>query len=266
MRTVATEPRADAAVPRRLSVALQEDWAALTAPTPAAEVFDPVMVAHLPLPAQRWLRHAIAPGTPLRLAVTLRQHGLIRLGAWRGFEAVQALAPLDGYIWTVATHLYGLPVYGFDRYTTGTGEMRHRLCGVVTVMAAGGPDVARSAAARHTSEIIWAPAAALAPQVGWRGINDNTVTLLVPGDGRIYQPTLTVSPDGVLKKVTVPRWTNVGNTPWHEEAFTALLDGERTADGYTIPARTIAGWGYGTDRWDAAGVFIKQTIDAATYH
>jgi Family of unknown function (DUF6544) len=109
------------------------------------------------------------------------------------------------------------------------------------------------------------PPAALAPQVGWRAIDDNTVTLLVPGDGRIYQPTLTVSPDGVLEKVTVPRWTNVGKTPWHEEPFTALLDGEHTVDGYTIPAQTIAGWGYGTDRW-TAGAFIKQTIDEAAYH
>lgn len=74
-----------------------------------------------------------------------------------------------------------------------------------------------------------------------------------------------MSPDGVLKKVTVPRCTNVGKTPWHEEPFTALLDGERTVDGYTIPARTIAGWGYGTDRW-ITEAFITQTIDAATYH
>lgn len=50
-------------------------------------------------------------------------------------------------------------VHGYDRYTRGTGEMRHRLCGAVTVMAASGPDMARSAAARQTSEIIWAPAA-----------------------------------------------------------------------------------------------------------
>jgi hypothetical protein len=264
MRT-ATESGAVAEVPRRLPVALREDWAALTAPTQLPDVFDPAMVDDLPLPAQRWLRHAIAPGTPLRRAVTLRQHGRIRLGAWRRFEAVQALAPLDGFIWTVTAHLYGLPVYGFDRYSRGTGEMRHRLCDAVTVMTAGGPDIARSAAARHTSEIIWVPAAALAPQVGWRASDDNTVTLLVPCDGRIYQPTLTVSPEGVLEKVTAPRWTNTGNTPWHEEPFTALLDGETTVNGYTIPAHTIAGWGYGTDRW-TTGTFIKQTIDAATYH
>ena len=265
MSTAATDATTVAAIPSRLPVALREDWAALTAPTQLPDVFAPAMVDDLPLPAQRWLRHAIAPGTPLRRAVTLRQHGLIRLGAWRRFEAIQALAPLDGYIWTVTAHLFGLPVYGYDRYTNGTGEMRHRLCGAVTVMAANGPDIARSAAARHTSEIIWAPAAALAPRVGWRAVGDNTVTMLIPCAGRIYQPTLTVSPDGVLEKVTVPRWTNVGATPWHEEPFTALLDGELTIDGYTVPARTIAGWGHGTDRW-TAGVFIKQTIDAATYH
>ncbi len=263
-RNTTTTTYAGSTTPQRLPSSLRADWAQLTRPTEPEQLFDPGTVDHLPAPARRWLRHAIAAGTPLRRTVVLGQHGMIRLGSWRRFRAVQALAPLEGFIWVVTTRLFGLPVHGFDRYSAETGEMRHRLLGRFTVMSATGPDVSRSAAARHTSEIIWVPAAALAPQVGWRAIDDVHVTALVPCDGRTYEPTLTVSASGAVEKVTVPHWTNVGNMPWHEETFTALLGPERAFGGYTVPAETTAGWGFGTDRW-ADGGFIKQTIDTAAY-
>lgn len=44
--------------------------------------------------------------------------------AWRPYTAVQALAPLEGFLWAVTTHLFGLPINGFDRYSNGVGEMR----------------------------------------------------------------------------------------------------------------------------------------------
>jgi hypothetical protein len=68
------------------------------------------------------------------------------------------LAPLDGFIWAVTTGLYGLPIYGFGRYSRSSGEMRHRLLDVVTVVSATGADITRSAAARH---LITAPATRL---------------------------------------------------------------------------------------------------------
>lgn len=220
---------------------------------------------HLPGPACRWLRHAIAPGTLLRRRVVLKQHGTIRLGgSWRPFTATQALDPLDGFLWPVTTHLFGLPVHGFDRYSNGTGEMRHHLLGVLPVMTATRPDLDRSAAARHTSEIVWAPAAGLAPQIGWRPVDDDRVTLLIPSGPWTFQPTLTVSLSGALRQVTIPRWTDTGGAGWHEEPFTAELHAEHAFDGYTIPTHTIAGWGHDTPRWNDGGAFIRQSIDHAT--
>lgn len=252
-------------VDRRLPARLHDDWRRLTSPTEPAEPFDPDMVEHLPDPARRWLRHAIAPGSPLRRAVVLRQHGVIRLGAWRPFTATQALAPLEGFLWPVTTRLFGLPVRGFDRYSAGSGEMRHWLLGLIPVMSAAGPDIDRSAAARHTSEIVWAPGAALAPQVGWCAVDDDQVTMRVLCGPWAFEPTLTVATSGALRQVTVPRWTNAGRTAWHEEPFTAVFHEERTFDGYTVPSRTTAGWGHGTRRWDEGGAFIRQTIDDAAF-
>jgi hypothetical protein len=244
---------------------LESEWSKLIRPSTPAEPFAVAMADHLPAPVRRWLLYAIRPGTPLRRAVVLEQHGTIRLGTWRRFEAIQALSPLEGFIWIVRAHMLGLPIEGFDRYTGRTGEMRHRLFGSITVMAASGPDISRSAAARHTAEIAWVPAAALAPQVTWRAIDDHRATAMVPCGGRIYEPTLTIAASGALAEVSILRWTNVGGTEWHEEPFTAVFDREGTFDGYTIPTSATAGWGYGTQRW-RDGAFIHQTIDAATYH
>ena len=56
----------------------------MTAANAAAETFDPAATMGLPEPAQRWLSHAIAPGTPLWGSVELTMRGQIKLR--RGFS------------------------------------------------------------------------------------------------------------------------------------------------------------------------------------
>jgi len=57
--------------------------------TVTGETFDPAMISGFPEPAHRWLRHAVAPGTPLWGSVELTMHGRIKLGRWRPFTARQ---------------------------------------------------------------------------------------------------------------------------------------------------------------------------------
>src|SRR3712207_9074453 len=85
------------------------------------------MVAGLPEPARRWLTHALAPGTPLWPSVVLTMRGEIRLGAWRPFTATQVLRPPHGFVWAATARVAGLPVVGYDRYGSGSGEVNWRL-------------------------------------------------------------------------------------------------------------------------------------------
>jgi len=248
----------------RVPERLRADWAALTRPTDPAGTFHPRLVEQLPDPVQRWLLHAIEPGTPLCRRAVLEQHGALRLGAWRRFAAVEALAPLEGFIWAVNAYVFGVPVRGFDRYTGGTGELRHTAFGL-RVAAAEGPDVTRSAAARAASELIWVPAVALAPEVEWKPVDESRATALVPGGDRLCEVTLTVRATGELEKVTVPRWTDAGGTPWHEELFAAVCHSEGSFGGYTVPIHVSAGWGHGTPRWSTGGVFVRQVVDRIGY-
>ena len=97
------------------------------------------MVADLPEPARRWLLHALAPGTLLVSGTGLTMHGTIRLRAWRRFTARQVLRPPDGYIWAATAHVLGMPVTGYDRFSSGTATMRWRLLGVIPVMPPTAP-------------------------------------------------------------------------------------------------------------------------------
>lgn len=133
------------------------EWDLLGRTTHQPAVFDPAMVADLPEPARRWLTHAISPGTPLWETVELSMRGEIRLGAWRSFTARQVLAPPRGFVWAARARFLGIPVVGFDRFSSGSGEMDWRLGGLIPVMSATGPDVTRSAAGRLAGEMALAP-------------------------------------------------------------------------------------------------------------
>jgi hypothetical protein len=115
----------------RAASPVREIWERLAPITAGRRGFDPAMTHGLPEPAQRWLTHAIRPGTPLARAAVLEMHGHICIRRWLPFRAVQLQAPPDGYVWAARLALGTLHVSGFDRYAEGTGQMSWRLA-VVT--------------------------------------------------------------------------------------------------------------------------------------
>lgn len=236
-------------------------WQRLARPTGDPATFDPAAVDGLPAPVGRWLTHVITPGTPLRRTLLLAMHGEIRIGSWRPFTARQVIGP-DGFVWAAETGGL-LRVRGFDRYTDGEGEMRWRLLGLVPVMSATGPDITRSAAGRHAAEALTlVPAAALAPEVVWRGLDEHRATGAVTHRGFDHEITIEVDDEGVLRSVALPRWGNPDKGPHREHVFGVLLDGERDVGGQRLPAGLRAGWWLGSDRWDE-GEFFRCSIDAA---
>ncbi len=248
----------------RLPVALRAEWAGLAAPTPSPPPFDPAAADGLPVPARRWLTHAIAPGTPLRRRVELAQHGRIRIGSWRDFTARQVIAGLEGYVWACATRVLGLPVYGYDRLGHGSAAMVHRAFGRLPLVDESGPDLARSAAGRLVSEMIWTPAVALDPAVGWKPVNDDTAMALLPYAGETYEVSLTVAADGTLRKVTMPRWARTDRGPYRLHPFGAEIHAETTFGGFTVPTEVTAGYDPDSPRWPGCA-FITITVDEAVH-
>ena len=247
----------------RAARAVRQDWELLAGSPRLPEPFDPGMLADLPEAARRWLTHAIPPGTPLWPSVVLTMHGQIRLGSWRPFTATQVLAPPRGFIWAATARFAGLPVTGFDRYSSGTGQMNWRLGGLVPLVTATGPDVTRSAAGRLTGEMALAPTTFRSAT--WiPGSDDDHTTAAWRFDGQEERAEFHVGADGQLLGVVMQRWGNPNGEPFGRYPFGVAIEAEKTFAGVTIGSRLRAGWWWGTDR-QPEGEFFRATITGAEF-
>jgi hypothetical protein len=249
--------------PPRAARRVARDWELLSSRTERPATFDPSLVAGLPEPARRWLTHALAPGTPLWRTVELSMQGEIRIGAWRPFTARQVLAPPRGFIWAATARLAGLPVTGFDRLSSGSGEMHWRLGGLVPVMSASGPDVTRSAAGRLAGESTLLPTAFSAATWTPGSAADSAVLTWRIGEEE-ESAELHVGPDGRLLGAGMDRWGDPGGGPFGRRPFGVTFEAERTFAGVTLGSVLRAGWWWGTDR-AAEGEFFRATITDATF-
>lgn len=253
--------------PPFLPVAARRTWSGLHHPTgSAADGFDPDRAAvGLPVATARWLRHVIAPGTPLLGGVELSMHGEIRIGRWMPFTAQQIVAP-SGYIWAAEARRFPIAVRGFDRYSQATGQMSWRLFGRVPVVSSSGDDITRSAAGRLASEVIGlTPGGALGPTVAWEPIDGNRAMAHITIDGGQHDVTIDVDARGELRTLSLPRWAKPDKQgPFQLHTFGVICGGELASGGYTLPRTIRAGWWPGTPRWEQ-GEFFRATIDEVRF-
>jgi hypothetical protein len=239
------------------------DWTRLATPAAPGHAFGPDQAADLPEPARRWLLHAVPVGTPLWSSVQLTMRGQIKLGRWRSFTARQVLSP-SGFIWAASARVAGLPVTGFDRYTSGAGRQRWRLLGLIPVMTGGGPDITRSAAGRLAGEATcWLPTAFSAASWVSGPEPDTVVATWRIGDEQ-EAVRLRIAPDGRPRDLLLQRWGNPDGEPFARHPFGVAVDGERTFSGVTIPSEIRAGWWWGTDR-QQPGEFFRAEITGARF-
>lgn len=229
-------------------------------------LFSPDMVADLPEPARRFLSRAIAPGTPLATSVEVEMHGEILLdpdGDPVPMTARQILAPPAGFIWRARAGRGLMRISGHDRYGRGAGELRWRLFGIIPVMTATGPDVTRSAAGRLAMEAVLMPAALLpARGVRWEPVDENTARFHMTVGEEVVVTAVTVDTEGRPRRVSAMRWRGdtADDAAYHR--FDVELEGELTADGYTIARHVRAGWNLGEpDEFR----FFSATVDQAAF-
>jgi hypothetical protein len=231
----------------------------LTQP-PEPATFSEAELDGLPEAVRRHLRGAITPGTPLATSVRLRMRGQLRLGRWLPFRAEQVLAPHRGFYW--AARVAGA-VGGFDRYLNGQGELQWKLLGLLPVVQAQGPDVARSAVGRAAGEAMWIPTALL-PRFGvqWAAADDRHVTASLGLDGVWVDLHYALEADGRISSVVFDRWGDPDRTgSWNWHRFGGEVTGYRTFGAVTVPSAGRIGWYYGTDRW-SQGEFFRFQLTA----
>jgi hypothetical protein len=250
--------------PLSIPAATARTWAELAGPIEHARRFDADLVAGFPPPVERWLTHAVAPGTSLAGTLELTTHGEIKMGRWLRYRARQILAPPAGMVWTASTGVGPLRITGFDRYVHGKGEMCWKFFGLIPFLRVKGPATDRSSVGRLAGEALLNPASALAPWVSWEEI-DHTRAIAHVSVGETTCPvTIEVAVDGRLVGCTLPRSGGPGKNPDREQAFHVAFDDEVTFGGFTIPAHFTAGWDWDGARW-AGGPFFRADVDHARF-
>jgi len=224
--------------------------------------FDDSELEGLPDPVQRFLRTAIAPGTPLSRTALLQMRGHIKVGRWLPFRAHEVLSPLRGFIWSARAA--GI-IAGSDYYAQGQGEMDWKVAGLFRVMKAEGPDVSRSGAERAASEAALLPTTLL-PRFGveWTATDDDHISARYAIDDKPVEVHYTLTPDGRIQSVVFDRWGDPDNTgTWGPHRFGGDFTSYTTFNGITIPDAGRLGWHYDTDRWNQ-GEFFRYRVTAMT--
>ncbi|MDA8238377.1 MAG: hypothetical protein M0T75_10965 [Chloroflexi bacterium] len=222
----------------------------------------------LPAVARRYLNHAIGPLAELADSVELELRGsILQKGRWFSFTAHERLEAGVGFHWAARLHWGPLMLAGVDQLRSGQASLDFRLFGRLPFLHASGPDVIRAAHGRLAIESLWLPSATH-PDLGARwSVPEPTqpdraeVRLAVDGEEAVV--TMVVDPSGRLESAWVPRWgdpTESGSYGLHP--FGGVLEDETTFDGYAIPGRLRAGWGYGTPAYRES---FRFEITGASY-
>lgn len=224
------------------------------APTPTGLKFDESMLAGLPDPAQRYLRHAIEPGTPLARSVRIGMTGRMKPSPDAKFVELQAnerLTPERGFCWDARTSMYGIPLRVIDRYEQSRAEVSVRLFGFLPMRTERGDDVARSTRGRIAGESVWIPSLLL-PVMGaeWEAIDDRRARVTVTADRERIPLTLHVDDDGALLEIKMMRHGDIGVEKFQALPYGFFVQEEATFSGYRIPASIRGGWWYGTGRYE----------------
>lgn len=230
------------------------------------DVFDPRSIDHLPPVAQRYLRHALAPGARVSTCARLTMTGTIKLDqGWCDFTAEQVLRWDRGFVWAARAKVNGLPVTGFDRLVDGEGAMRWKLLGLFPVVRADGPEIARAAAGRLHAEAIWLPAALLGSDVSWADRGDGHTVATLDAHGERSALELKTDATGAVQSCSLSRWGDMNTGEFGYHPFGGTAESELTFDGITIPVDLRVGWFFGTPRFDAEGEFFRCTLQTVEY-
>jgi uncharacterized protein (DUF924 family) len=215
---------------------------------------------------QRYFLHSIAPSTPLASAVSLEMNGSFRLGQdkpWLPMQAKQIISE-QGFVWKAAIGRSLFQMVGADYYANKSGRTRFSLWGLIGLVNAHSPDIARSSLGRLAGELVLLPSALL-PQRGvtWKAIDQKTIEANLNIDGEPITLTLVIDTDGKLVKLFLQRWGNqTEDSSYTYIPFGGEYQEERTFGGFTIPCQISAGWWFGTDRYLE---FFRATIKQAEF-
>lgn len=188
----------------------------LDAPMADVPPVTEAQVAALPPPIARWLSTAGVVGRPAPRVVWLRQRGHLRTSPDASFaeaEATQVFTTAPpAFVWEVKTSFArAVPVLGRDSFRSGRGRMRITAAGLASLVDASGPKIDEGTLLRYLGELVWFPAAALAPYVRWSAVDAHVAEATMELGGVRASARFTIDDAGRFTTLTAERYQ--GNEP-----------------------------------------------------
>ncbi|MGV1008740.1 MAG: DUF6544 family protein [Dermatophilaceae bacterium] len=244
--------------------------AALARPT-TSHLVNAADLAGLPAPLAGYLRRCGAVGQPRVASFHARIHGRIRSDAaslWMPFtgEQVNTYGQSPRRLFLLDATMHGLPVdvlHVFEDHAT----MRVKLCSVVPIVDAAGPDMDRAETVTLFNDLcVLAPAALVDAPVTWAGIDDHRVRGTFTHGAQTVSAELVFSDDNELVDFV------------SHDRLRASADGKSfTPQTWSTPIRAYRDIGprrvvvSGEGRWHApapegAFSYLEFELDDITYH
>lgn len=189
-----------------------DDLLAATDPLPR-QVVRASALSGLPAPIRRYLTHVLRDGQPYVCAVRLEQRGSFRGGgatsSWSPFTATQHVTTRPpGFVWNASVEMIPwLPVRVVDAYQDGSGILRARMGGILTVAKpAPGLELDEGELMRYLAEAPLYPTALL-PEMGvrWTPIDDRSARATLEDRGTTASLVFHVNDRNEVEHVTGQR-------------------------------------------------------------
>lgn len=219
---------------------------------PARPVDDAVVteanLAHLPGPAQRYLRFMTVLGRQRDWSFHSGFTGRFRMrpgGRWLPCEGWQYDSGLEiARVFHMRLTVAGvLPMYGRDIYRHGRGHMNGTLLGLVTVVHGAGPEYDVGELVTYLNDaVLLAPSMLLRLPVTWSPVDDDSFAITLADAGNTVAAVVSLDERGAPRDFsTTDRFRDVAGTPVRTRWSTPVERWD-TSGGRPVPARASAVW------------------------
>jgi hypothetical protein len=199
-------------------------------------------LAHLPEPAQRYLRYTGILGQARIQTVRLKQAGSFRMQpnqAWMPLVAEQyyTVNP-PAFLWFGTIKPWPLlSISAIDQFSNGHGSLLVKLLSLVTLTNAQGAEVDQGELLRYLGEMIWFPTGWLSDYIQWQAIDHQSAQVTLTDHGLTVSAILHFNADGQMIKFTSDR-------PYEGrlEKWTALCSEYKQINGLQIPTKAEVMW------------------------
>lgn len=225
----------------------------------------------VPAPVARYIRQSGAVGKPQVGSFRAVIHGKIRSGPgkpWMRFtgEQVNTFGPVPDRYFKMDATMARVPVDVLHVFAGDTATMRVRLCSLLPLVNASGPELARAETVTLLNDMcVMAPSALAAANITWTVLDDHRVQATFTRRGHTVTGDLVFNDrDQLVNFTSGDRYAaSADGKAFRRRRWSTPLQGYRSFHGRTISARGQACWHMPEPEGQFA--YLEFRVDEITY-